>query len=416
MTNLVQIKCSWSDIKDQVLQVNPSFYSIIENDKRLIPNELTILKYRFGQQVGDESFFYFPDHQKSKMMPFCMVLQNYFEMYMEFNSNISPWKIYKPGQVFPYTKFLKNNYLYEPADILKMTAGIRNSFVLLNKFSDKKKHANLKKKFNLSCEPPKSLEDQFNVFKEICDYVKPDWSATLLSFPKSWEEEAYKSSEFVNYLNGIANTDHLFKRNSLLYDYLLTTIILKHRITTNSFIKEVLKYLLYVACGDQPAYIPSLCEKNAPIAFLRNIYIDVYRSESTPIFMVPHKLIPFESTETIYYSLNKDDFLFKPNQISNLNKLSQDIKTAFANTCHEIGLSNIAENTLLYKCAFNIALDLNHRWNISSDENILEPLSFFKDPNIQLQKTIELDLPVNSQFLSGCFSLKYIHQYNVHKK
>ncbi|MHB1221961.1 MAG: hypothetical protein ACYC0J_08195, partial [Gammaproteobacteria bacterium] len=130
-------KCSWNDIKNQVKEVNPLLFSIIENDRNLIPEELSILDYSYGQQVGDESFFYFPDNSPSRIMPFCMVLQNNFEMYMEFNETISPWKIFKPGQVFPYTKFLKNNSLYEPSDILKITAGIRNSFMLLNQFSDK---------------------------------------------------------------------------------------------------------------------------------------------------------------------------------------------------------------------------------------------------------------------------------------
>ncbi|RUR19915.1 hypothetical protein ELY21_02330 [Legionella sp. km535] len=416
MTDFAQIKCSWHEIKDKVLQNNPIFYSIIENDKRLIPNELTILKYSFGQQVGDESFFYYPDNQKSKRMPFCMVLENHFEMYMELNTSLSPWHIYKPGQVFPYTKFLRANFLYEPSDMLKMTAGVRNSFVLLNKFSDKKNHAILKKYFKLTCEPPKSYEEQFTIFKGICDYAKPDWSACLLAFPKSWEEKAYKSADFVSYLNSIAYMEHLFKRNSLFYDYLLNTIILKHRIITNGFIKEVIKNLFAVACGDQSAYAPSLCEKNAPISFLRNIYINNYRSESTPIFMIPHKLTPFESQETVYYSLNKDAFLFKPNQFNNLNKLSQEIKAAFINICKEIELSNIASNTIFYKCTSNIELDINHRWNVNGDDTISDTLSFFKDPNIELQNTVGLGLPVNAQFLTGCFSLKYINQYEVHKK
>lgn len=407
MTNSSQIHCSWNDIKSEVLAINPLLYNIIENDRQLIPNELTLLKYSFGQQVGDDAYFYFPDNQKSETMPFCMVLENHFEMYMEFNNTISPWKIYHPGHVFPYTRFIKNNYLYEPSDILKMSAGIKSSFILLNKFSDKKQHAHLKKKFNLSCDPPKSFKDQFTVMKEICDNAKPNWTATLLAFPKSWEEKAYQSIEFINFLNSIAVNDHIFKKNALLYDYLLNTIILKHRITSNGFVKEVIKYLFHIACGEQPAYIPSLCEKNGPVAFLREIYTDVYRSDSSPIFMAPHKLTPFESKETAYYSLNKIDFLFKPESISNVNKLSQEIKTAFTKTCEELTLSNTAKNTLLYKCTTNLELDLTHRWNIPNDKNNLESIAFFKDQNVQFQLIDKLDFPMNSQFLTGCFSLRY---------
>ena len=186
--------------------------------------------------------FYFPDLKKSPTMPFCMVYENNFEMYMEFNERTSPWKIYKPGQIFPYTKFLKNNYLYEPSDILKMTAGIRNSFLLMNKFSDKKRHSWLQKKYNLTCSVPNNFDEQFFVLKQISDYINPSWKAKLLSFPKTWEEKAYKSPMFVDYLNSVANNDHIFKRNILLYDYLLNTINLDNKITNNGFIKEVIRY------------------------------------------------------------------------------------------------------------------------------------------------------------------------------
>ncbi|MFZ2316055.1 MAG: hypothetical protein WAW86_10430 [Gammaproteobacteria bacterium] len=401
-------KCSWNDIKNQVKEVNPLLFSIIENDRNLIPEELSILDYSYGQQVGDESFFYFPDNSPSRIMPFCMVLQNNFEMYMEFNETISPWKIFKPGQVFPYTKFLKNNSLYEPSDILKITAGIRNSFMLLNQFSDKKNHNILKKHFNLSCNPPKLLQDQFLVFKEICQSAVPEWSAQLLAFPQSWEKQAYQSPEFTKYLSGISSDDHIFKRNILLYDYLLNTIILKHTITNNSFAKDVVKYLLYIACGDQAGYAPTLCEKNGPISFLRDVYINTYRTDSSPIYMIPHKLTPFDLNQKVYYSINKCDFLFRPSQISNLNKLSQEIKYAFEQVCIEFHKANISKNTLLYKVTSNVELEVLHRWNknsIDSAQLIKSPMS--NDHKVIEQLIDQLEFPSNSQFLSGCFSLQY---------
>ena len=81
---------SWQDVKQDVAILNPSLYQIIENDPSLAPSELNILNYTYGSQVGDESFFYFPGCEKSSITPFCMVYENNFEMYMEFNqSNFS---------------------------------------------------------------------------------------------------------------------------------------------------------------------------------------------------------------------------------------------------------------------------------------------------------------------------------------
>jgi hypothetical protein len=416
MTTLGSKTVSWEDVKDDVAVLNPTLYRIIENNADLIPSELSVLSYNYGNQVGDESFFYYPDFQKSSAMPFCMVYVNNFEMYVEFNQRTSPWRIYTPGQVFPCTKFLKNNYLYEPSDILKMIAGIRNSFLLMNKFSEKKSHSRLQKKYNLTCSVPNNFDEQFAVFKQISDYAKPAWKARLLAFPKVWEEKAYKSSVFVDYLNSVANNDHFFKRNIFLYDYLLNTINLEHKITTNGFIKEIIRYLFFVACGDQPAYIPTSNEANAPIGLLREAYIDVFKSETIPIFMIPHKLSPFESNETVYFSLNKEDFLFKPNQISNLNKLSSDIKSAFEATCEKIISSRVALNTILHKCASNLNINLIHRWNMNSSPEIKpEDLFFHNDAYLmeEIKKYKNLEFPLNSLFLSGCFSISYKNNYTV---
>lgn len=407
---------SWDEVKDTVAILNPTLHQIIESDSKLIPSELTILSYKYGHQVGDESYFYYPDLGKSTEVPFCMVYENNFEMYTEFNHRTSPWKIYKPGQVFPFTKFLKNNYLYEPSDILKMTAGTRNSFLLMNKFSDKKSHARLQKKYHLTSPAPTSFEEQFFVFKQIIESVNPMWQAKLLAFPKEWEAKAYKSSIFVDYLNSVANNDHLFKRNIILYDYLLNTINQNSKITSNGFVKEVIRYLFFITCGDQPAYIPTSDESNAPIEILREAYVDIFKSETIPIFMAPHKLSPFDSDETVYYSLNKDDFLFKPNQISNLNKLSTEIKSAFESTCEKITESNVAQNTILYKCASNLIVNLIHRWNMSSSSEIsTEDLFYNKDSYLmeEIKKYKNHEFPLNSLFLSGCFSISYKNNYKV---
>ncbi len=416
MTGQELITVSWDDVKGDVAKLNPSLHQIIENDASLTPSELTILSYNYGRQIGDETYFYFPDFNKSKVMPFCMIYENNFEMYTEINQRTSPWKIYKPGHVFPFTKFLKNNYLYEPSDILKMTAGIRSSFLLMNKFSDKKSHGKLQKKYNLTCHIPKGFDDQFFIFKQIIDSINPKWKAKLLAFPKEWEEMAYKSSPFVDYLNSIANGDHLFKRNITLYDYLLDILDSKSKISSNSFVKEVVRYLFFIACGDQPGYLPSLDESNAPIDILREVYVDVFKSETAPIFMCPHKLVPFSSNETVYFSLNKEDFIFKPNQISNLNKLSQEIKSAFEQTCEKIIESNVAKNTVLYKSASNLILNVIHRWSINSTSPIEKDALFYKsDKHLmeQLKKYEHLDFPLNSSFLSGCFSLSYKNNYKL---
>ncbi|RJT43044.1 hypothetical protein, partial [Legionella taurinensis] len=187
-------------------------------------------------------------------------------------------------------------------------------------------------------------------------------------------------------LNSVANNDHIFKRNILLYDYLLNTINLDNKITNNGFVKEVIRYLLFVACGDQPAYLPTSNESNAPISLFREAYIDIFKSETIPIFMTPHKLSPFESNETVYYSLNKEDFLFKPNQISNLNKLSSEIKSAFVNTCEKIHSSKVAVNTILHKCADNLNINLIHRWNINSSSEKNQDELFFNKDNYLMQE------------------------------
>ena len=84
-----------------------------------------------------------------------------------------------------------------------MTAGIRNSFLLMNKFSDKKRHASLQKKYNLTCSVPKILKISFLYLNKSATILILLGEAKLLAFPKTWEEKAYKSPMFVDYLNSL---------------------------------------------------------------------------------------------------------------------------------------------------------------------------------------------------------------------
>jgi hypothetical protein len=409
------VSVAWDDIKHHVSKLNKKFYELIENDPLLRPDKLSIVSYDYGSQVGDEAFFYYPNQQKTPIMPFCMVYENNFEMYMQIHAKTSPWKIYKPGQVFPYTKFLTHNQLHEPSDMLKMTAGTRNSFLLMNQFSDKKKHTLLQKKYHLRCPPPMNFLEQFFVFKEIIDCIKPTWKARLLIFPSAWEKIAYQSPAFLDYLNSVITNEYLFKQNVLLYDHLINNLYAFHKITSNSFIKEVLRQLFFVACGDQLAYLPTSNETNAPIALLREAYIETFKSDTIPIFMVPHKLSPFHSEERVYYSLNKEDLLFKPNQISNLNKLSTQIIQALECLCKKIHDSRLAQNTIFYQCTNNIDVQMIHRWNIKHGKVPPDnPPFFYKDPYLmgEAMKYPQLEFPSNSLFLSGCFSIGYKTHYD----
>ena len=410
MSNIIET--SWNEEKDNIKQVNPKLYQIILNNNQLIPSSLVKLQYSYGELVADGNSFKYPELSKSvKRTPFSLVIKNNFEMYIENKYWLSPWRTYKPGDFFPYTRFIKRQNAYQPSGLLELRAGSRSTFLLMNKEFDSRRYSALYKKIgvenNLS---PSKLRDQFHVFKSISDKFGAEWRGEMLIFPEKWEEKAKEDENFIAYMEEVPIETHSYNTNIPLYNYIINLIIHDDKITSNSFSKDIIHHLFALINGAKPGYIPVNSESYAPINLIKSAFVDYYKPESSPIFMAAEKLQPLNSDYPLYYSLNIDDYLVKPTTLPNIGKLTKETMESFIEYCKRIGESQGAENTIFYKAANNISIHTCLKRLKEDTDLILSTNSFLKADNnftVQLNEYSHLPAPESASFLSACLKLSF---------
>lgn len=398
------IKTSWNEVSPKVKLINSLLHDVIDSDPILKKQDIEIYKYGYGETVGDDSFFYTPKPaaKKSKKIPFSMVLNNYFEMPITLVDCVMPWKVYKPGDVFPYTRFLPHNRNYEPSNCLSLIAGVQNAFFLINKISDRKFHSQLCNKYNIDVPAPKTFSDHFSVFKSLVDSCEPSWSADLLVFSESFFNIAYNNHDFKETIFNISHNDKLFRRNIYAYEILLHKLFMQTKEISSSFVRDCIKHILYVGCGDLPAYFPSENEQYGPINFFTEAYIDGFKSDSCPIYMAPDFLYPFENKNHAYFSLNNLDYLFKPEKISSQAKIIKLIVSGYYQMAEKILQTDFSDDSIFKQTAKSLILspiikgDINFTKNTRIDEIFVD-----------ICKKYNLPFPENSTYLSSCLSLSY---------
>jgi len=404
---------SWSDIKSEVKILNKILFDVIEDNPELTPESLQIYKYQFGEVVGDHKYFYSPESTATKntIVPFTMVLDKYFEMHINLSSTELPWKIYKPGDIFPYSRFLTINNYYEPRNILTMTSGVKNGFFLINKIADKKSHSSLCKKNNIDTPPPKTFSAHHDVFKALASSSNNKWLGKLLIFPETFIKKAKKNHDFREMIFNVSSLDHIFKKNIKAYELFLHQLFIEDKYTSSSFVRDSIKHLLYLSCGDVPGYFPTLNSQYAPIQLLMDAYINDFKSKSCPIFMAPDFLKPFTSLNTAYYSLSKPDYLFKRDNISSQAKVTKTIEDGFNSIINKVVDSNFSTNTV-FAMASNFSkiksFYKSHSNPNTMNDNNIEDINF-----IDICKKYNLPFPENSTFLNNCFSIAYKQHYKI---
>lgn len=409
VSNMQEIsKISWNDVGDRVKQSNEPLYDIIDSNKKLRSHDFEIFRYKYGEVVGDENFFYAPKPSMSKYtkIPFSLVLTNYFEMPINLAGCSIPWKIYKPGDVFPYTRFIPTNQIYEPSNCLSLRSGTNNAFMLINKIADKKWHNLLCKRYNIDSLPPKSFSDHFNIFKALVDSTNNQWRAELLIFPETFFQEASHNHDFKELIFNLSHKDKLFRRNIFAYEILLHKLFMKMGNITSAFVRDCIKHILYVGCGDLPAYFPTENEEYAPISFLTEAYIEGFKSKSCPIVMVPDFLKPYTNSNNAYFSLNNLDYIFKPEKISSQAQIIRNIISGFKQIKEEIIQGDFSGNSILVRTVENFSLSPIIKGEYNFGNLADETFKHICNKNA-------LPFPENSTYLSSCISLSYKNSYSV---
>lgn len=407
------VELPWEDVSHDVRKLNSRLYEVIENNPKIKPSKLKIFSYHFGETVGDHHFFYGPSGSdiKSKSIPFTMILSKYFEMHIQLSSDELPWKIYKPGDLFPYTRFLTVNKYFEPANTLSMSAGVRSGFFLINKISEMKRHKMLCKMYQIDTPPPKSLTEHHDMFKSLSKTQSKPWAGRLLIFPENFVDKATECSDFMEMIYEVSSKDQIFRKNIKAYEHILNMLLSQTKLTSSSIVRDSIKHLLYIGCGDNPAYFPTTSENYGPIDFLTKAYIEGFKSDSCPIFMAPDFLKPFESNNKAYYSLAKPDYLFKRDNIASQAALTKNIFEGFEYIMEQLNASGCATDTVFSMCSTN--LTINSFYNLKSSPQTMNILNCDDISIRSICDSYALPFPENSVFLNNCFSIGYKDKFKI---
>ncbi len=411
-------KYSWDEIKTIVQKVNPEFSEILDTSPIIKKYPFTVYEYQFGELIADNNYFYAPNDTKIQpitKVPFSMILENKIEQYVGFVDKLFTYQILSPGRLLQLTSFVRNDRLHSPNDMLTFTAGARN-ILLLPEIAEKNSHDSLCHQFSLKHLPPKNMDSQFEIFRDIIQKSNSTWRFKLLIFPKKWVEKMQEkhNDPATAYIRELSLNISGFKRNLILYDFILSYIKNEFKLSPNDFVNDAVRQLFCLGAGQTPGFGAVTDESMIPYKIIEEAYNHYYEIKHAPILIGPKYLEPFETNTPIYYSLKKPAFLYSMPPTASTLKLCLDIKSVFEAYCEQIKKAGLAKNTIFYKLANKLAVDVMSDFNgptknsgfLTLENDIAEYDKHIANKLQQLNFNNK-SLTCRSSFFKGCFGIKY---------
>lgn len=406
---------SWDNVKADIAQANMPLFEILQTVEGIQNMFFTVLEYPYGQIIADEDFFYLPNSGgKTSCVPFSMVLNKNLEMFIEFMGKSSTYKVYKEGDFLSIRSLYSSSNKHHPSDILQISSGARNTF-LLSPIADVKPHSSLEKYFKRKLCKPDELGSHFLTFRGICEADNCSWRSKLLVFP-SEIVKLIKESKLPSLLNLIMEFDSNqagYYANTPFYNYLMTYIKANHnKISQNVYINDVLNQLISIGVGQVPGYGLAVTDDLLPLDFISEIYRDVYKSKYTPFIMVPTHFNK-ESNHPVFYSILKEEMAFRPSSFSNKPQRCELIYNTYNQYAEQIRALGHFKNTPFYESATKLSLTLFNEKRVQVPQGLFrlpKDTVFDYDPRF-LEITEKLgyskaNFPQKTAFLIGCFGIK----------
>ncbi len=407
---------SWDKIKTDIARVNRPLFDILQTIEGIQNMFFTVLEYPYGQIIADEEYFYLPDAGgKMDLVPFSMVLDKNLEMFIEFKGKSSTHKVYREGEFLGVTPLYLFADQHHPSDILQISSGARNAF-LLCPIADIKPHSSLEKQFRTKLPKPDDLDSHCLTFKTLCEAANHPWRSKLLVFPN---ELVCLIKENTNpalsrlLINFYANL-YGYYANIPFYNYLMTYIKANNQdVSHNVFINDVITQLIAIGVGEIPGYGLAINENLLPLEFISQTYRDVYKSRYTPLMMVPSHFNK-QSNEPVFYSILKEEMAFRPSSFSNKPQRCELIYNTYRQYAEHIKELGYFKMTPFYDSATRLSLTLFNEKKVSAYHglfNMPKETMFDYDPRF-LEITQKLGyeksaFPAKTTFLIGCFGVKF---------
>lgn len=432
MANCSIVKIFWKDIREEVRALNPELSEIIDKIAPAHKYPLYRARYPYGFEILKNGKLYIPtklgvkpidddsvstDLQNDLMYnsgtsPVSLSLKNCTEIYLEQSTHTIPlYGLIHPGKIFSTWRVLNTEKSHAPAFLWQMTSGARSIF-MLPKISETLRHNKIKKELEISCEKPRTLFDQWRVFKGIANSNITDdpWSSEILFFSGKWFKNLHDPawSMFYKHLLETAWGGSEYLRNLFTWNTVYSMIQQKLDIKPNPYVADITKHLIAMGVQEMPGFAPANTDNIAPISLIQSVYEDIYGLERyAPIVLAPSFV---DKNNPIYYSLEYPTALeFSPPSRANASKI---------HNLFEIGalikkyLKVLSDNTLnlqqtpIGDLDSNVQYDLFHTdpenySTISSTKKLFE-----EDPTFRVGKYSNSELPESALFLRGCVRIK----------
>lgn len=438
--DLMVEELTWSDVRERVHAVNPTFANLVDDINPDNTHTLFLAKYPYGSRVVDKGKMQLPlvggglvrlfDPLVSKKIqksigymfgtnPMAMVLEKTLDLFIPTNDRNVLFALVEQGNIFGIWPLLEDvlqgKMFSTPIPMWDMTAGVRSIF-LLPKISDVSAFNKIQKQYDLKSDAPKHLQDQWTVFKEICNHpaFEQTWKTEVLLFSKKWINslEHIKWHSLRTYFSKLAWKSCEFWRNQFCWDLTYSRIQSERGIKPCPFVTDIASHLLAMSIGAVPGFRPAVNSIAAPIDGLRHVFENEYGIRYAPIFLTPGNFNVFDDdSEPVYYtyqyhtairlaqkSSKRSSILTDLyNTRSLINKYLMDIKSSDLNI----------EQTTLLEMAKRVNFNFYHsisdeHTRMTSYKELLETEPCF----IQAREMCQVQtLPKHVAVLNGCVQI-----------
>lgn len=407
---------SWDNVKTDIARVNKPLFDLLQKVEGIESMYFNVLEYPYGQIIADEEYFYLPNEGgKTSLVPFSMVLDKNLEMFIEFRGKSSTYKVYKEGEFLSVSSLSTSSKKHHPSDILQISSGARNAF-LLCPIADAKPHSTLEKYFKAKFPIPEDLGAHYFTFKDICNAGGCTWKSRLLVFPMELVRQI-KENKLQSISRLLMEYDFnqtAYYANTPFYNYLMTYIKANNEhISQNIFINDVLAQLVAIGVGQLPGYGLAFNNDLLPADFISEVYRDVYKSKYTPLIMIPTHFNQ-EKNNPVFYSILKEEMAFRPSSFSNKPQRCELIYNTYYQYAEEIKKLGHFKKTPFYESATRLQLTLFNEKRVQIPPGLFRMPKediFNYDPRfLEISEGLgysQINFPPKSTFLIGCFGIKY---------
>lgn len=399
--NPVTQQTSWSEVKQTIKALNPSFHDQVESVKPGDDLALSVVHYPYGHVIPKA--------------PLALILEKQVEQYIDRISQPVPWNILSPGDFFSTELNLAtegNQGLYL-SNAITTISGIKDIH-LLSLHGNTQDFYQLRRKYDIPADmSPSNPLHHFNIFKHLIEKEAIDWHTSILVFDDAWKTNIEQNPHWwplKKYLMEQTMKANEALRFTPFLDFAIQDIAHNLNLKLKPFVLDNLKQCLLIATGQTPGFRPITTNEGFPIQAISEALNNASRELlSDIVFMQTAMSNP---TDFIYHSITynsatSNESKFNPNTL--LNDINLHLKDYLpqlkqhALTQHSI-YGTLSEHLEIIPCSTRGSDKFNIKKCIEMYE--LDPsFSYSRDT---LGYCSRYGAPINAQFCKGFFGMRKI--------